>query len=107
MAGNGDLPRVGVIGAGSSGIAALKALVQPLRPVMPVAELQGRIVADYLTGPYALPDPDSVLAEIDRDRRRHLRRFPADSRHALEIDAESYKRELRREWRQGRRRAAR
>jgi dimethylaniline monooxygenase (N-oxide forming) len=86
---------------------AVIGLVQPLGPVMPIAELQGRIVADYLTGRYAPPAPDRMRAAIERDRRRHVRRFPADSRHALEIDAESFKRELRREHRRGARRAAR
>jgi dimethylaniline monooxygenase (N-oxide forming) len=82
-------------------------LVQPLGPVMPIAELQGRLVADHLTGRYALPSPARMRAAIERDRRRHARRFPSDARHALEIDAEDYKRELLREHRRGIRRAAR
>lgn len=82
-------------------------LLQPLGPVMPIAEMQGRLFADYLTGRYAVPSRDAMEREIDRDRARHVRRFPADERHALEVDAEDYKRALGREHRRGRVRARR
>jgi dimethylaniline monooxygenase (N-oxide forming) len=80
-------------------------LLQPLGPVMPIAELQGRLLADYLTGRYRLPDRREVDAEIERDRRQHARRFRRDSRHALEVDAELYKRDLVREHQRGLERA--
>jgi dimethylaniline monooxygenase (N-oxide forming) len=86
---------------------AFVGLLQPLGPVMPIAELQGKLVADYLTGRYALPPVVEMERSIARDRRRHARRFRPDERHALEIDAEDYKRELRRERRRGARRADR
>ena len=55
-------------------------LLQPLGAVMPLAEAQGRWVAEYLKGEYALPSPPEVRAVHRRGPRRDaeaLRRLQA------------------------------
>lgn len=59
-----DLPSACVTGAGSSGIAALKAL----------AEAQGRWIASYLRGEYRLPPRSEMEADMRRELRAGARR---------------------------------
>ncbi|MGO1886138.1 MAG: flavin-containing monooxygenase, partial [Citricoccus sp.] len=76
-------------------------LVQPLGAVMPLAEEQARLVADELSGRYALPAPAEREAEMDRYERWLSRRFVSSTRHTLEVDFDDYRRQLRRERKKG------
>jgi len=82
-------------------------LVQPLGAIMPIAEAQGRWIAAYLRGEYALPSPARLRAEIERERRRMFKRYVKSKRHTMQIDFDDYMLALRRELRGGRRRARR
>jgi hypothetical protein len=84
-----------VIGAGSSGIAVVKAL----------AEAHGRWIAAYLRGEYALPSVAEMESDIGRERARMRRRYVASKRHTMEIDFDGYLYAVRRELGAGARRA--
>jgi hypothetical protein len=81
-------------------------LCQPLGAVMPIAEAQGRWVAHYLRGEYALPPAAELREDIARERRAMRRRYVASKRHTMQVDFDDYLRDLEREVRRGGRRAA-
>jgi dimethylaniline monooxygenase (N-oxide forming) len=81
------------------------ALLQPLGPTMPIAEAQGRWIAAYLRGEYALPSMAQMESEIRRERARMRRRYVASRRHTMEADFDDYLYALRREMKAGARRA--
>jgi len=71
--------------------------IQPLGPIMPLAEAQAEWVADLLDGRAALPAPAQMREEI-RDYERWLgKRFVASKRHTIEVDFYPYLRTIRRE----------
>ena len=81
-------------------------LLQPLGAIMPLAEAQAKLIAAYFAGEYALPDPASMAAETERERRALARRYVSSPRHTMEVDFDRYLHELRGELDRGRRRAA-
>jgi hypothetical protein len=82
-------------------------LVQPLGAIMPIAEAQGRWVADYLRGDYALPTPAAMRADLERERAAMFARYVPSARHTMQIDFDRYLYELALERRAGARRARR
>jgi len=79
-------------------------LLQPLGAIMPLAEAQGRWIAAYLRGEYALPDPGSLRADMEREREQMFRRYVASKRHTMQVDFDNYLYALGRERRAGARR---
>ena len=76
-------------------------LLQPLGAMMPLAEAQGRWVADYLRGEYALPPQAELRADIARATRRDvqaLRRLqaPHDPGRLRRLPRTTSAREIRR-----------
>lgn len=82
------------------------ALLQPLGATMPLAEAQGKWIADYLRGRYLLPPHSEMLADIEHDREQMRKRYVASKRHTMQVDFDSYLVQLEREQRVGRKRAA-
>lgn len=76
--------------------------IQPLGPIMPLAEAQAEWVGDLLTNRAHLPPAVEMKQEIAREERKQAKRFVASKRHTVEVDFHPYLREIRRE----RRRAA-
>jgi len=71
--------------------------VQPLGPIMPIAEAQAEWIADLLSAKAALPSATEMRDEI-RDYERWLdKRFVASKRHTIEVDFHPYLREIGRE----------
>lgn len=85
---------------------AFVGLVQPLGAVQPIAERQAKLVADWLTGRYALPTPAAMARRAASDRARTRRRYLASKRHTIQVDFDDYQAGLLREWARGRARAA-
>ena len=59
---------------------AFVALLQPVGAMMPIAEAQGKWIADYITGDYALPSEAEMRADIAADQAalaQALRRLQA------------------------------
>ena len=80
-------------------------LLQPLGALMPLAEAQARLIAACLAGDYALPDPETMRAEMERERQRRAARYVQSERHTMEVDFDRYLFELKKERRAGARRA--
>jgi hypothetical protein len=72
-------------------------LAQPLGAIMPIAEEQGRWIADLLAGRYVLPPADEMLADMRAEREANAKRFYRSERHTMEIDFEEYLVAARRE----------
>jgi dimethylaniline monooxygenase (N-oxide forming) len=71
--------------------------LQPLGPIMPLAEAQSEWVADLLSGRSALPPAGEMKREIAKEEKRQAKRFVASKRHTVEVDFHPYLREIRRE----------
>ena len=71
--------------------------IQPLGPIMPLAEAQAEWVADLLAGEAALPPAPQMREEIAEYERWLKKRFVASKRHTIEVDFHPYLREIRRE----------
>jgi hypothetical protein len=80
-------------------------LLQPLGAIMPLAEAQGRWIAQYLLGEYALPPGSELRRRIDDERKRMFARYVKSKRHTMQVDFDDYLLELERELRRGHRRA--
>jgi dimethylaniline monooxygenase (N-oxide forming) len=80
--------------------------LQPLGPIMPLAEAQTEWVADLLQGRAALPSVAEMQAEIDRYEGWMRKGYVASKRHTIQVDFHPYLREIRRERKQGAQRAA-
>ncbi len=71
--------------------------IQPLGPIMPLAEAQAEWVADLLAGDAALPPAPQMREEIAEYERWLKKRFVASKRHTIEVDFHPYLRSIRRE----------
>ena len=80
--------------------------VQPLGPIMPLAEEQCEWVADLLAAKAALPSAAEMRQEIAAHEGRMRKRFVASKRHTIQVDFHPYLREIRRERKQGGQRVA-
>ena len=80
-------------------------LLQPLGAIMPLAEAQGRWVADCWTGRYALPSDDDMLRDIEAERQQMFARYVKSRRHTMQVDFDDYLLALSKERRRGARRA--
>ena len=61
-------------------------LYQPLGSVMQPAELQAKVIADYLCGELAFPDADTMRREMMALQEATDRRFVKSTRHTMEVD---------------------
>jgi cation diffusion facilitator CzcD-associated flavoprotein CzcO len=79
--------------------------IQPLGPIMPLAEAQAEWVAEILGGRASLPPAERMTREIADEERRMGKRFVTSKRHTVEVDFHPYLRQLRRERKQAAQRA--
>ena len=70
--------------------------IQPLGPIMPIAEAQSEWIADLITGRAQLPPPAEMREQISAEEARQAKRFVASKRHTVEVDFYPYLREIRR-----------
>jgi cation diffusion facilitator CzcD-associated flavoprotein CzcO len=71
--------------------------IQPLGPIMPLAEAQSEWIADLLAGRTSLPAEAEMRSEVDAEEERQRKRFVASKRHTVEVDFYPYLRAIRRE----------
>jgi dimethylaniline monooxygenase (N-oxide forming) len=71
--------------------------VQPLGPIMPIAEAQAEWIADLLTDRAALPPVAEMRKEVADYERWLKKRFVASKRHTIEVDFHPYRRAIGRE----------
>jgi Flavin-binding monooxygenase-like len=79
--------------------------IQPLGPIMPLAEAQVEWIADLLAGRATLPAAAEMRRAIDEEEARMRKRFVTSKRHTVEVDFYPYLREIRRERKQAAQRA--
>lgn len=80
-------------------------LIQPLGPIMPLAELQAQWVSLLLSGEAMLPPVAEMEQEIEAYQTKLRKRYVNSTRHTIQVDLFPYKRELEAEMHHGRRRA--
>ena len=71
--------------------------IQPLGPIMPIAEAQSEWVADLISGRATLPPATEMREQISEEEAKQANRFVASKRHTVEVDFHPYLREIRRE----------
>ncbi|MGC1852568.1 MAG: NAD(P)-binding domain-containing protein [Solirubrobacterales bacterium] len=71
--------------------------IQPLGPIMPLAEAQAEWISDLLTDRAALPPATEMRKEIAAYERWMDKRFVSSKRHTIEVDFHPYLRDIRRE----------
>jgi cation diffusion facilitator CzcD-associated flavoprotein CzcO len=71
--------------------------IQPLGPIMPIAEAQSEWIADLLTGRAGLPSAAEMRQEIADYEGWLKKRFVASKRHTVEVDFHPYLRAIGRE----------
>jgi thioredoxin reductase len=71
--------------------------IQPLGPIMPLAEAQAEWVADLLGGRAKLPAEAEMRSDIGEEEAKMRKRYVASKRHTVEVDFHPYLREIRRE----------
>jgi cation diffusion facilitator CzcD-associated flavoprotein CzcO len=79
--------------------------IQPLGPIMPLAEAQAEWIADLLDGRAKLPPAAAMQADIANEEAKMRKRYIASKRHTVEVDFHPYLREIRRERKQAAQRA--
>ena len=80
-------------------------LVQTTGSAIPVVERQSELLADHLTGRYALPPLEKRRADAARRRDAAAKRYGERKRPHLRVEFDGFMRELEVELRRGRRRA--
>ncbi len=71
-------------------------LYQPLGSIMQPAELQGRVIGDYLSGRIRFPDERRMRAEMAREEQALARRYLHSPRHTMQVDFGPFMHQLRR-----------
>jgi hypothetical protein len=84
---------------------AFVGLLQPLGAIMPLAEAQGKWLAEVLSGRARLPPRDEMRASIERDRSAMFARYVRSKRHTMQVDFDEYLEEVHAEIARGRKRA--
>jgi len=82
-------------------------LAQPLGAIMPIAEAQAKLLADHLTGRYALPPREAMRAQTLAEERTMKRRYVASRRHTMQVDFDDFMKALTEEHQAGKKRARR
>ena len=70
--------------------------IQPLGPIMPLAEAQCEWVADLVAGRAGLPTAAEMQREIANEEQKMRKRYVTSKRHTVEVDFHPYLREIRR-----------
>ena len=81
-------------------------LVQTTGSAIPVVERQSELLADHITGRYALPPASRRRRDAQRRRDAAAKRYGEHKRPHLRVEFDGFMRELAVEHRRGRRRAA-
>ncbi len=80
-------------------------LMQPLGAIMPLAERQGKWIANYLTGNYQIPTEKEMLDWIQRDEAKMKKRYVSSTRHTIQVDFDIFMDEMKKEMDAGKKRA--
>jgi hypothetical protein len=81
-------------------------LAQPLPTLVNLAEQQSKLVAAAVTGEYVFPDHTEMGRVTVEDEKDHLGHFYDSPRHRMQVDFQSYVRDLLKEIDRGAERSA-
>ncbi|MEM1390932.1 MAG: NAD(P)-binding domain-containing protein [Pseudomonadota bacterium] len=81
------------------------ALAQPLPTLVNFAEQQSKLAAAAVTGAYAFPDHAEMQRVIEADEKTHMGHFYQAARHTMQVDFNTYVRDLMKEIERGEKRA--
>jgi cation diffusion facilitator CzcD-associated flavoprotein CzcO len=82
-------------------------LAQALPTLVNFAEQQSKLLAAWLAGDYALPDPAAMRQAIAEDEARHAGHYYASQRHTIQVDFDVYVADLKKEISRGAQRVRR
>jgi thioredoxin reductase len=82
-------------------------LLQPLGPLMPLAELQSQWVAELLEGKVGLPSKEAMKRDIEKEREAIHKRYVNSKRHTMQVDFYPYVAQVKKEMKQGHKRPPR
>jgi dimethylaniline monooxygenase (N-oxide forming) len=83
-------------------------LLQPLGAIMPIAEAQGKLIADHLLGDVAFPEVPAMERDMRKERRIMFRRYADHApRHTMQVDFSPYLGRLKKIRKKGGKEAAR
>ncbi|MDX2282811.1 MAG: NAD(P)-binding domain-containing protein [Bacteroidia bacterium] len=71
--------------------------VQPLGPIMPLAEVQAQWLSRVVSGAVQLPDSETMQRSIARDQAAIRQRYLDRPRHTIQVDFFPYRLRIRRE----------
>lgn len=80
---------------------AFIALVQPVCAMMPIAELQSRVVADHILGDFKLPKRATMEREMHEYDQMMKDSYHTSDSHTIQIDCPEYSFFLRHAWERG------
>ncbi|TGK27919.1 NAD(P)/FAD-dependent oxidoreductase [Leptospira gomenensis] len=80
-------------------------LYQPLGAIMPLAEFQGKWIAEYLTGNYRMPSVEEMNRSIEKYEAKMKKRYVTSSRHTMQVDFEDFLFDMKSEFKRGSKRA--
>lgn len=80
-------------------------LAQASPTIVNLAEQQSKLIAEHLTGRYALPGVEEMASVIARDEDKHLGQYYRAPRHTIQVDFARYVKDLHKEIEAGRKRA--
>lgn len=86
---------------------AFVGLLQPLGAIMPLAEAQGKWLAEVLSGRARLPSRADIKASIAQDESVMRARYVRSKRHTMQVDFDEYLEEVHAEIERGKARAKR
>ncbi len=81
------------------------ALAQPLPTLVNFAEQQSKLAAAAITGEYTFPSHGDMQRTIIADEKTHMGHFYAAARHTMQVDFNTYVRDLMKEIGRGQKRA--
>ena len=81
------------------------ALAQPLPTLVNFAEQQSKLAVAAMTGEYALPNAAEMERITEADEKTHMGHFYQAARHTMQVDFNTYVRDLMQEIEKGRKRA--
>ena len=65
--------------------------VQPLGPLMPLSELQGKWIAGLIKGTINRPNKEAMLKAIDEYQTKLRKRYSDKPRHTIQVDFWPYR----------------
>lgn len=81
------------------------ALAQPLPTLVNFAEQQSKLLGALIAGEYVLPNADEMHSITAADEKAHMGHFYQAARHTMQVDFNTYVRDLMQEIEKGRKRA--